>query len=520
LVDVLDEPTADASVTAGLAAFPRVGTARLMQAGRVVGDRYRLDELLATGGMGQVWRGVDVVLGRPVAVKVLRRDHTGNAAALSRFRTEARLSAALAHPNIAALHDYGEVELAPGRRVDRLAYLVMELVEGEALSTVLQRERRLPAGWTLEIMRQTAAGLAAAHAAGVVHRDVKPGNLILGPHGTVTITDFGIAWTEASDPLTRTGEVLGTAQYLAPEQVWGAKAGPASDVYALGMVAYECLAGRRAFEGESPLQTALMHINQTPDPLPADVPDEVRQLVERLLVKDPDERLPDGAALLSAVEDVLAERDSSPQPDGYGTTVLTVADRQLERGPAHPRRADGGTTAGPRHAASGRRPVRRFLRPLIVLLILAAVVAGLLSWGGDRSPAPEAAPRVPAVSTVEVDAGDYLGRPVAEVEAALTSLGLSVQVQPTETAEAPAGAVLGVEPVGRLSRGQVVTITPAVAPVPVPTPTPAPAQEQGGDAQGGTATAPETTAAPVTTAAPGNSGNGNGNARGNGRGNG
>ena len=148
----------------------------------------------------------------------------------------------------------------------------MELVDGEPLSAVLRREGRLTPGRTLEIVRQTAAGLAAAHAAGVVHRDVKPANLLLGSDGTVKITDFGIAWSRSSDPLTGTGEVMGTAQYLSPEQAKGAMAGPASDVYALGMVAYECLAGRRPFDGASPVQVALMHANETPEPLPADVP--------------------------------------------------------------------------------------------------------------------------------------------------------------------------------------------------------------------------------------------------------
>ena len=232
VVDVLNKPEAGAD-DGGRFEIPQAGKAHppFAKPGRMVGDRYRLDALLATGGMGEVWRGLDLVLGRPVAVKVLRRERIGDSAALSRFRAEARLSAGLTHPNIAALHDYGEVEAAPGRRDERLAYLIMELVEGEALSTVLRRERGLTPRRTLEIVRQTAAGLAAAHAAGVVHRDVKPGNLMLGPGDTVTITDFGIAWTESSDPLTRTGQVLGTAQYLSPEQASGAKAGPASDVY-------------------------------------------------------------------------------------------------------------------------------------------------------------------------------------------------------------------------------------------------------------------------------------------------
>jgi eukaryotic-like serine/threonine-protein kinase len=522
VVDVLNKLEAGAD-DGGRGEFPRAGKAHppFAKPGRMVGDRYRLDALLATGGMGEVWRGLDLVLGRPVAVKVLRRERIGDAAALSRFRAEARLSAGLTHPNIAALHDYGEVEAAPGRRDERLAYLVMELVEGEALSTVLRRERRLTPRRTLEIMRQTAAGLAAAHAAGVVHRDVKPGNLMLGPGDTVTITDFGIAWTESSDPLTRTGQVLGTAQYLSPEQASGAKAGPASDVYALGIVAYECLAGRRAYEGESPLQIALKHINQTPEPLPADVPSEVRQLVERVLVKDPAERYPDGAALLTAVEDVLAGRALSPQRDRHATTVLPVADLRSEPEPATPQPGKSGTSVGPRHAASGRRPSRRILIPLIALLLLAAVVTGaFVQNDGGSSVPPVVAPSTPTVApTVDVNAGDYLGRPVAEVQADLIGLGLTVQLRPIQTADATDGEVLAVEPVGRLSPGALVTVTPAVAPPP------APVEEEGRDAGGAGSgdsglptSASETTSASPTAPAPDNNGNGNG--RGKGRGNG
>jgi eukaryotic-like serine/threonine-protein kinase len=526
MIDVQDKPEAGAD-DGGRVEFPQAGKAHppVVKPGRLVGDRYRLDALLATGGMGQVWRGLDLVLDRPVAVKVLRRERIGDSVALSRFRAEARLTAGLTHPNIAALHDYGEVEPAPGRREERLAYLVMELVEGEALSTVLRRERRLSPRRTLEIMRQTAAGLAAAHAAGVVHRDVKPGNLILGQGDTVTITDFGIAWTESSDPLTRTGQVLGTAQYLSPEQACGAKAGPASDVYALGMVAYECLAGRRAFEGESPLQIALMHVNQTPEPLPADVPSGVRQLLERALVKDPEKRLPDGAALLNAVEDVLAGRASSPQPDRHATTVLPVADLRAEPEPADSRREKSGTSVGPRHAASGRRTSSRMWIPVIALLVLAAVVTGAFVRNEGGSPMPAVvAPSTPTVApAVVVDAGDYLGRPVAEVEADLIGLGLSVQLRPIQTADAIDGEVLAVEPVGRLSPGQLVTVTPAVAPS--ATPVEEEREDAGGTGSGDPGlptSASEPTSAPTTAATPSATGNGNGkgNGRGNGRGNG
>src|SRR3954465_1795798 len=205
--------------------------------------------------MGQVWRGHDVLLGRPVAVKVLRSEYTGDPTFLARFRAEAQHAALLAHRNIAAVFDYGEVTADQCR--DHLAYLVMELVDGEPLSAVLAREGPLDVERTLDVLRQTAAGLAAAHAAGVVHRDVKPGNVLVGADGVVRITDFGVARSASNGALTQTGQVGGTAQYLSPEQAEGSKGTPASDVYALGMIGYECLAGHRAFDGGTPVQIAL-----------------------------------------------------------------------------------------------------------------------------------------------------------------------------------------------------------------------------------------------------------------------
>ncbi|HJX44812.1 MAG TPA: protein kinase, partial [Geodermatophilus sp.] len=249
-----------------------------MQPGvRTLGGRYALDSLLATGGMGQVWRGRDTVLRRDVAVKVLRSEYTGDPTFLARFRAEARHTAGLTHPNIATLHDYGESSDGPGG--ERVAWLVMELVQGESLAAVLARGRLDPLR-TARLMRQAAAGLGAAHAAGVVHRDVKPGNLLVAPDGTVEITDFGIAWSASSAALTGTGQVIGTAHYLSPEQAAGRPAGPASDVYALGLVGYESLTGRAAFAGTNPVAVALKHVYEDPDPLPAEVPPGIRHLIE------------------------------------------------------------------------------------------------------------------------------------------------------------------------------------------------------------------------------------------------
>lgn len=187
---------------------------------RCLGDRYELLGLIAAGGMGQVWRGVDTALHRSVAVKVLRSEYTGDPSFLARFRAEAQHAASLSHPNVAAVFDYGE-ETAQDGTGETLAYLVMELVEGEPLSALLAREGALGTEPTLRLLQQTAFALAEAHRAGLVHRDVKPGNILVRPDGSVKITDFGIAWSARSVALTRTGQVIGTPQYLSPEQAEG-----------------------------------------------------------------------------------------------------------------------------------------------------------------------------------------------------------------------------------------------------------------------------------------------------------
>ena len=428
--------------------------------GHVLGKRYRLESLIATGGMGQVWRARDVVLDRPVAVKVLRTEYTGDPAFLARFRAEARLTAGLTAPTIATLHDYGE---APGPGgVERLAFLVMELVDGESLSAVLAREGRLTAARTVQVVRQIAAGLAVAHAAGVVHRDVKPANVLVRTDGTVTITDFGIASSVAGVPITRTGQVIGTAQYLSPEQAQGDRATPASDVYALGLVAYECLAGRRAFDGENSVQVAVRQIREVPPPLPPDVPADLRRLVERMLAKDPAGRLPDGAAVLAALDDVAAGRPLPPASAGPSTRVLPAA----VGGAAGTRVLPGGAHDRPRSS-------RWRLAPLVALLLLAAV-AGVIALGTSGSPAPAtgttATPAPP--EGVDVVPAAYVGRPVADVQAELTGSGLTVQLRPVQTADVPDGQVIAVDPSGRLAPGSAVTVTHALAP---PPPAPAPA---------------------------------------------
>ena len=282
----------------------RAGGLMALATGSLLAGRYEITAPIATGGMGEVWKARDRVLDRIVAAKVLKSEYTGDPSFLARFRNEARHTAALTHPNIASVYDYGETVDDTGTQ--QLAFLVMEFVEGQPLVTILHDEGALPVDWTLHVLSQSADGLSAAHRAGVVHRDIKPGNLMVRPDGVVKLTDFGIAQARDATPLTRTGMVVGTAQYLSPEQAQGMEVTAASDVYSLGVVAYECLAGVRPFDGASQVAIALAHINRPPPPLPSHVPPAVRLLVERALAKDPADRFPDGGAFAEAIRRVAA----------------------------------------------------------------------------------------------------------------------------------------------------------------------------------------------------------------------
>jgi serine/threonine-protein kinase len=245
-----------------------------------------LDERIATGGMGDVWKGTDVVLGRVVAVKVLRTAMLSDPEFAARFYGEARMMAAFRHPGVVEVYDYASADDTDDEQV---AYLVMAYVEGEPLSN---RVKQGPMGVTetMAIVAQAADALHAAHEAGTVHRDVKPGNLIVKPSGAVVLVDFGVARSAAVTSVTQANAIVGTALYMAPEQVAKGNVSPATDIYALGAVAYHCLAGHPPFDGDNALQVALRHLEDEPDPLPPHVPPAVRELIARAMAKQPTDR--------------------------------------------------------------------------------------------------------------------------------------------------------------------------------------------------------------------------------------
>jgi eukaryotic-like serine/threonine-protein kinase len=269
----------------------------------LLAGRYRLTDRIAAGGMGEVWRGEDVLLNRAVAVKLLPTGRAGDESFLARFRAEARYAASLSHPGIARVYDYGESAEFGG------AYLILELVNGEPLSAILARAGRLSPDPTLDIVGQAARALDAAHQAGIVHRDIKPGNLLVAGGGTTKITDFGIATAvraAQASHLTETGMVMGTAMYVSPEQATGAPVDASSDIYSLGVVAYECLAGHVPFTASEPLAIAFAHKHAPVPPLPPDVPAPVAGLVYDMLAKTPAGR-PASARAVADRADMLRE---------------------------------------------------------------------------------------------------------------------------------------------------------------------------------------------------------------------
>jgi serine/threonine-protein kinase len=250
--------------------------------GLVLGERYRLAARIASGGMADVWSAEDEVLQRKVALKVMRPDPQHEDLFALRFRDEALHSAALNHTNIATLFDYGED--------DGLAFLVMELVDGKPLSQLIREYGPMPADHVRSVIGQCALALGVAHSAKVVHRDVKPANILVREDWLVKLTDFGIARAIDASGHTRAGDLLGTPSYISPEQALGRPATGASDLYALGVVGHEMLSGTKPFEKPTPIATAMSHIHEPPPPLPDDVPEDLAGVIEHLLAKDPQDR--------------------------------------------------------------------------------------------------------------------------------------------------------------------------------------------------------------------------------------
>ncbi|MEO6310619.1 MAG: serine/threonine-protein kinase [Leifsonia sp.] len=470
--------------------------------GLTFGGRYELSSRIAIGGMGEVWKATDLVIGRQVAIKILKDEYLGDPGFLERFRAEARHAALVNHEGIANVFDYGEE--------DGSAFLVMELVPGEALSTVLEREHVLPTDKVLDIVAQTAAALHAAHAAGLVHRDIKPGNLLITPDGRVKITDFGIARIADQVPLTATGQVMGTVQYLSPEQASGRPASPTTDIYSLGIVAYESLAGRRPFTGESQVAIAMAQINETAPDLPVTVSEPVRNLVFACLAKDPAER-PASSAHLARAAIALRRGDvaaaTAAVPAVLGRTAPTAATMLMpgvgndDATTVLPLSIPGTRASAAAAAAAEEEKTKRkrspWTWPLIVLIALLILVLGgtVIALVNQNTPqpappsttatTPSLTPSVkpsattttpPAPTTAQVTIAEFTGLTSAEARAKLEGMDLVANIQTGKAAENndQVDRVYDVNPTGPVTLKQTITVT-VYGPVATPdTPSSAP----------------------------------------------
>jgi serine/threonine-protein kinase len=386
-------------------------------------QRYALRKRIAVGGMGEVHLATDERLGRPVAVKVLAPEFADSPDFVERFRREALTAAALSHPNIAQVYDYD---------VDGSShFIVMEHVDGTDLARLLRERGRITPGDAVRIAEQVCSALTVAHRSGVVHRDIKPGNVIVRPDGTVKVTDFGIAQALGQASLTDTGTVMGTAAYISPEQARGQATSPASDIYSLGILLFQMLTGAVPFEGDAPVAIAMRHLDEAV-PLPssrvADLPASLDEVVARATAKAPGERYADAAEMAQALRNREPGADAATRalPLGAATSVLststsTAAMPALDASDARravPTRASGDTNAGrSRRGANEQR--QRGSRPGPIVWVLVAVVLALVvatafvlrsglgtsnaTGPSGSASSPASTPSTPATSTARSD---------------------------------------------------------------------------------------------------------------------
>lgn len=464
---------------------------------QLIGSDYQLQWVIGHGGMSTVWLADDVVNEREVALKILRPEYSGNEEFLARFRNEALAAEGINSPNVVATYDYREVQSPAGFT---MCFIAMEYIRGESLADMIAREGQLEEDLALDVLEQAAHGLAVIHRMGLVHRDIKPGNLMLTQNGQIKITDFGIAKAAAAVPLTRTGMVVGTAQYVSPEQAQGLSVTTASDVYSLSVVGYEMLSGNRPFTGDSSVSVALAHVNNEPPPLPIAVSAPARELIEIGLRKNPDQRFRDGNEMQLAIRQVR-EGMRPAQPGGRTQVIATepspsastqlladVADNRTTRPagqyppsatravqaqrqrPAAPARPQPAPAPMPARAAAPRPAQQNpsgkkqgsVAGPIIATLLLLALIGGGLAWAwtsgafdGVRTPAPTTPPTTQPTTVTETQT-------VEEELPPETTVVETVRETPTQ--EAPGTITFEPEPETQAPAPAPVTSAPAPDP--------------------------------------------------------
>jgi eukaryotic-like serine/threonine-protein kinase len=449
--------------------------------GRLISGRYRLIAPVGEGGMATIWRAVDEQLDREVAVKLLREQFGSDAGFAARFRQEARAAGSLSHPNIVPVYDYGT-------DTDGSQFIVMQLVEGENLATLLKERSNLETNDAVRIALGVASALEAAHRRGLVHRDVKPGNILITDDGDVKVTDFGIARAVAEASMTVTGTTLGSVHYFSPEQARGDEVTGASDVYALGIVLYEMLTGRRPFEGDSAAGVALKRLSEDPPPPSTyrPVPSGLSAIVMRALQREPRDRFPDAGSFAEALR--VWQKDPGAAAAALGAGAAAAAGAPPPEAPIPPS-GEPTVYVPPRVAMPSDRmpsgagqPPRRPPEPeeregqpwwVWLLALLAVVLLGLIGFLGMQIIGGLGPAATPTPSTAQFDLPNYAGDPIASVRNDLERRGLVRGKESREPSEEfERNTVIRTDPTAgtSVSEGDTIDIVISNGPDKVPVP--------------------------------------------------
>lgn len=397
--------------------------------GKVINNRYKIIEKIGSGGMADVWKAEDTLLKRVVALKILHKQFVEDENFLERFRREAQAAAKLTHPNIVSIFDVGED--------DGTQYIVMEYAPGTNLKQIIQKDAPLPPEKAVHIASQICNAMAFAHQHEIIHRDIKPHNVIITPEEAIKVTDFGIARAGSSSTMTRTGTIIGTAHYISPEQAQGGMIGSTTDIYSLGVVLYEMLTGELPFRGENPVAVALKHIHETPMPprsVYSAVPESLEAIIIKAMAKNPADRYQ------SAME---MQADLKRFQEGLPIKVVATPPPKISKEEEISRTMVG------RRAAAPSKPQKKWLIPALIALGVLLLIGGFALTYSLLSPATVVVP-------------DLKGKTLSQAQRAVEAKGLELEVaKEVYNEKIPPGRVISQDPAAgeKIKKGGTIQVT-------------------------------------------------------------
>ncbi len=393
--------------------------------GKIIGNRYEILQEAGNGGMATVYKAKDHVLNRFVAVKVLKDEYTTDADFIKRFNTEAQSAASLSHPNIVSIFDVGHEE------ENNLYYIVMELIKGKTLKEIINKDGALSWKWAVNIAMQIASALELAHKNGIIHRDIKPHNIIITEDGVAKVTDFGIAKAVSNSTITAFGTTIGSVHYFSPEQAKGGVTDAKSDLYSLGVVMYEMLTGKVPFDADTPVSVALKHMQEDPVPpieINDEIPSAVNQIVMKAMQKDPINRYQSATEMLADLSKALKDPDGDfviieNKDGGYTRVMQAVTDDQINNN-SKKAKEKGIAAYFKRHP---KTKVIAFILSLFLLFVIVFLITKIALDGGI---------------TNKVAVPDFTGKTQAEAQATADSLKLNLDISQAASSDVAVGSII------------------------------------------------------------------------------